>query len=242
MAVGTMPENGAVEEPAHLQCPVLQTLYNDPVFVVESGNTYERSAILAYWATADAVRDPLTNAILPNREVRTNWGVRREVQAFLDAHPGYLPDGWESRDLGPADPLSPQPPSSDVPQGAADQAGGEVLPAACRQHCAALARAHGGRLPEQIIVQVAGHFGVSPALVREAFAPPEGGVAGHAVGRPPMDNAHADVPEAVRVHCDAVAQAHGGVVPEAVLRHFAAAHGIDAAVLSALYGPPVAAQ
>jgi hypothetical protein len=32
-------------EPVHLLCPITRVMYRDPVFVAESGNTYEREAI-----------------------------------------------------------------------------------------------------------------------------------------------------------------------------------------------------
>lgn len=86
-----------VTEPDQLLCPITHAMYRDPVFVPESGNTYEREAITKYWASALPPRDALTNTIITNKELHTNWGVRREVQCFLDAHPGYVPQGWPDR-------------------------------------------------------------------------------------------------------------------------------------------------
>merc|ERR1719410_1552494 len=89
----------AVVEPHWLMCPITNALFRDPVFVVDSGNTYERDVVLDFWRLAGVAKDPLTNLQLATRDVRTNWGVRREVQSFLDDHPNYVPTGWDSREL-----------------------------------------------------------------------------------------------------------------------------------------------
>lgn len=92
-----------VEEPDRLMCPVTQAMFRDPVFVPQSGNTYERAALEHYWATSLPPRDPLTNVEVTDRTLHVNWMVRREVQQFLEDHPGYLPQGWPSRDVPSAD-------------------------------------------------------------------------------------------------------------------------------------------
>lgn len=89
----------AVEEPERLLCPITHSMYRDPVFVPESGNTYERSALEQYWATSPPARDPLTNVPLAGTNVHPNWMVRREVQQFLDDHPEYVPQGWPDRNV-----------------------------------------------------------------------------------------------------------------------------------------------
>ena len=76
------------EEPHALCCPITHSLYRDPVFVPESGNTYEREAIVNFWKQAGPTRDALTNASLSSDQVFTNWDKRGEVQAFLEQHPG----------------------------------------------------------------------------------------------------------------------------------------------------------
>jgi len=88
-----------VEEPDQLLCPITHVMYRDPCFVPESGNTYERSAIEKYWASTSSARDPLTNTVLTIQTLHTNWGMRRQVQRFLDEHPSYLPQGWPHRDV-----------------------------------------------------------------------------------------------------------------------------------------------
>jgi len=90
---------GGVTEPERLFCPITHTIYRDPCFVPESGNTYERAAVEEYWSSTPRPRDPLTNMDLQSRVLHTNWGVRREVQRFLDDHPGYVPNGWTKREV-----------------------------------------------------------------------------------------------------------------------------------------------
>jgi len=68
------------------------------VFVVDSGHTYERSAILSHFERNGA-KDPLTRRALSSTNVMTNWAMRNVVQAWLDKHPGLTPDGWDSREL-----------------------------------------------------------------------------------------------------------------------------------------------
>ena len=87
-----------VAEPEVLKCPITGTMFRDPVVVVDSGHTYERSAILSHFRRNGA-KDPLTLRALSTTEVTTNWAVRQFVRAWLDRHPGVTPDGWDSREL-----------------------------------------------------------------------------------------------------------------------------------------------
>jgi len=96
-----------VEEPSDLLCPVVGCIFRDPVVNV-FGNTYERKALERFWQSAgNANKDPLTNQVLesalpiPSDLLIPNWDVRRRVRAFIDAHPGYVPDGWPDRDVPP---------------------------------------------------------------------------------------------------------------------------------------------
>mmetsp|Transcript_33355 Transcript_33355/g.71468 ORF Transcript_33355/g.71468 Transcript_33355/m.71468 type:complete len:422 (+) Transcript_33355:153-1418(+) len=98
-ATGEGDHGGDIQEPEALLCPVTQIMYQDPVFVPESGNTYERSAVEQYWRSAPPPRDPLTNVALADTSLHPNWMVRREVQRFLDEHPSYTPQGWTSREV-----------------------------------------------------------------------------------------------------------------------------------------------
>ena len=85
-------------EPVELLCPITRTVFRDPVLVVESGQTYERSAILTHFRR-NRSKDPLTGLALSSTRVVPNWAVRRIVQEWLDKHPDVTPDGWDSREL-----------------------------------------------------------------------------------------------------------------------------------------------
>jgi hypothetical protein len=99
------------EEPQWLCCPITHTMFRDPVFVCESGNTYERAAIEMFWSTAaGGLRDPLTNRPLTTRTLYINWDKRREVTAWLSERPTIVPAGWDSRNGVPsADPTTRAP-------------------------------------------------------------------------------------------------------------------------------------
>ena len=92
------PDADLDAEPEELMCPITRTMFRDPVFVVDSGHTYERSAILSHFERNGA-KDPLTRRALSSTKVMTNWAMRNVVQAWLDKHPGVTPDGWDSREL-----------------------------------------------------------------------------------------------------------------------------------------------
>jgi leucine-rich repeat protein SHOC2 len=92
------PDADLDAEPEELMCPITRTVFRDPVFVVDSGHTYERSAILSHFGRNGA-KDPLTRRALSSTKVMTNWAMRNVVQAWVDKHPGVTPDGWDSREL-----------------------------------------------------------------------------------------------------------------------------------------------
>ena len=85
-------------EPDVLLCPITRVMFRDPVMVVESGHTYERSAILSHFER-NGPKAPLTRLALSSTKVMTNWAVRQIVQDWLDKHPDVTPDGWDSREL-----------------------------------------------------------------------------------------------------------------------------------------------
>ena len=86
------------DEPEELLCPITRTMFRDPVVAVDSGHTYERSAILAHFRRSGP-KDPLTRRTLNSTKVMTNWAMRNVVQAWLDGHPDATPDGWDGREL-----------------------------------------------------------------------------------------------------------------------------------------------
>ena len=85
--------------PQHLLDPISMALHHDPV-VIESGRTYDRSTITE-WFERGGLSDPYTGEKLGSRIMITNWSKREDVQRFLDDYPGFVPDGWETRELAP---------------------------------------------------------------------------------------------------------------------------------------------
>ena len=81
------PDADLDAEPEELMCPITRTMFRDPVVVVDSGHTYERSAILAHFERNGA-SDPLTRRALSSTKVMTLWSMRNVVQAWVDKHPG----------------------------------------------------------------------------------------------------------------------------------------------------------
>ena len=92
------PNPNPEPEPEMLMCPITRAVFRDPVIAVDSGHTYERSAILAHFGRNGA-KDPLTRRKLSSTKVMTNWSMRNVVRDWLDKHPGVTPDGWDSREL-----------------------------------------------------------------------------------------------------------------------------------------------
>ena len=92
------PEADLVVEPDVLICPITRNMFRDPVVVVDSGHTYERSAIVSHFR-CNGTKDPLTGLALRSAKVMTNWAVRQIVQDWLDKHLDVTPDGWDSREL-----------------------------------------------------------------------------------------------------------------------------------------------
>uniref|UniRef100_A0A6V4V5X7 U-box domain-containing protein n=1 Tax=Prymnesium polylepis TaxID=72548 RepID=A0A6V4V5X7_9EUKA len=84
-----------VEEPRDLCCPLTFSLLRDPV-VLASGHTYERQAVENFWRQRP-LANPLGGAALPSGRMVVNFLARSQVDSFLDAHPGYVPLGWNDR-------------------------------------------------------------------------------------------------------------------------------------------------
>eukprot|EP00933_Yihiella_yeosuensis_P028148 TRINITY_DN21954_c1_g1_i2.p1 TRINITY_DN21954_c1_g1~~TRINITY_DN21954_c1_g1_i2.p1 ORF type:complete len:504 (-),score=65.54 TRINITY_DN21954_c1_g1_i2:58-1569(-) len=91
------------EEPLHLLCPITHCMFRDPVRVKHSGRTYERWAILEHWNRKGKPHDPLTNIVLQSGEIEVDWQKRDEIALFLKERPDFAPDGWDIRELLPAD-------------------------------------------------------------------------------------------------------------------------------------------
>jgi len=86
----------ARDEPVDLTCPLTFSLFRDPV-VLASGHTYERSAIEEFWSQRP-LANPLGGAPLANAVMLINFMARSQVDAWLDAHPDDVPQGWSSRE------------------------------------------------------------------------------------------------------------------------------------------------
>jgi len=70
--------------PASFFCPISHELMKDPVIVVETGQTYERSRI-EQWLK-DNARDPLTNQQLHKRNLTPNIALRDTIEDFKKTH------------------------------------------------------------------------------------------------------------------------------------------------------------
>lgn len=70
------------EPPEELICPILYTLFEDPVLVIGSGQTYERAAIEQHFQLAHT--DPLTNVVLDANErvLVPNHAMRAQAEAW----------------------------------------------------------------------------------------------------------------------------------------------------------------
>ena len=84
-------------EPSALLCPITHEMFRDPVVVIASGQTYERSAILRHFRIRNT--DPCTNEIVYDKKLVQNVQTRKSVQHWLEANQGKTPSGWESRDV-----------------------------------------------------------------------------------------------------------------------------------------------
>ena len=90
------PLSSAPVEPMDLMCPISACLFRDPVMLV-SGHTFERASIVEFWR-----RRPLANPLGTGERLRSaqmivNYGYRSQVDAWLQRHPDYTPEGWSSR-------------------------------------------------------------------------------------------------------------------------------------------------
>ena len=88
-----------VEIPDDIICPITSHIMTDPVMLTESGNTYEREAILKWLKVKKT--DPLTNEAISDETIAPNRTVKRMIQSFLDkqrasnpniSHQTYLPE------------------------------------------------------------------------------------------------------------------------------------------------------
>ncbi len=92
------------EIPEDIICPITSHIMTDPVILVESGNTYEREAILKWLKQKKT--DPLTNEAISDDMIAPNRTVKRMIVSFLDkqiatnphiSHQTYLPESLIQR-------------------------------------------------------------------------------------------------------------------------------------------------
>jgi hypothetical protein len=60
-------------EPEHLMCSLSYMMFREPMFVPESGKTYERSLLEAFWKKCGETKDPVTNVVIDSTKTFTNW-------------------------------------------------------------------------------------------------------------------------------------------------------------------------
>ena len=70
--------------PPEFFCPITQELMSDPVLLFDSGQTYERAAILG-WLYRGNRTDPLTGQALRRIEVAPNWALKGLISSYLAA-------------------------------------------------------------------------------------------------------------------------------------------------------------
>merc|ERR1719393_1173613 len=95
-APGESSADASVDEPDALTCPISLMLFRDPV-ITFGGRTYDREALEEFWQRRGEPIEPLSNSLLPDRTVITNYDMRAQVEAFLSANPRYVPRGWKDR-------------------------------------------------------------------------------------------------------------------------------------------------
>ncbi len=76
--------------PVDIICPITFQIMNDPVMLVESGNTYERESILQWLEKNNT--DPLTNEKISNKTIAPNRAIKRLIISFLEENKQKTPD------------------------------------------------------------------------------------------------------------------------------------------------------
>lgn len=89
--------------PLNMVCPLSFRLLREPVILVESNYTYDKSAI-SYWLNNVSASDPCCGRVLRSLNIIPNMMLQGLVEQWLAKHPGYR-DDWQ-------DGLPPAPTSS----------------------------------------------------------------------------------------------------------------------------------
>jgi len=84
------PRRSRLAPPPHLTCTITGELFEDPVVLVCTGHTYERSALLSWFtrrgAHGAALTCPLTNLEVEYANVVPNWALRAAVELWRQEH------------------------------------------------------------------------------------------------------------------------------------------------------------
>ena len=75
-AMPSPPPPQAPSLPVFLCCPITKSLFNDPVILISTGDTYEKAALVA--------RDGASVRVYPNRAIRDAVGLYRSRAGLLD--------------------------------------------------------------------------------------------------------------------------------------------------------------
>jgi len=88
----------------NLKCPITCAIFQEPVLVVESGQTYELDAVEQCWLGQEAGkwRDPLSNQLLRDLTVAPNWSLRRMIEesGHVLPAPRLKAAAWPPRSCG----------------------------------------------------------------------------------------------------------------------------------------------
>ena len=72
------------EPPKSLCCPINSKLMNNPVILVENGQTYDRESIMTWLAKNGT--DPLTGKEITNIKFAINYAIKRQVEEWVTKH------------------------------------------------------------------------------------------------------------------------------------------------------------
>ena len=76
-----------------LECPISKELMNDPVILIETGKTYNRSSILEWYriclSKGQPITDPISNVILTNVKFIENWVIRDLLPTTVPIYKTY---------------------------------------------------------------------------------------------------------------------------------------------------------
>jgi serine/threonine protein kinase len=104
---GTRCPMGNSEVPDAFCCPIGLDIMSDPVFLIETGHTFERRLIEAHLQRSD--RGPLCGVQLKSKTLMPNYALRQAIEAYLSDR-GQAPGRFAPPP--PSAPSAPSPPSA----------------------------------------------------------------------------------------------------------------------------------